>query len=171
MDDKKILLNKEVAEKKLQRMALEVAEQLVGDATELILIGVRNSGMVIATRVSIFLVEYIKEPMQVISVSFDKQNPDEITFSKEIDFNNKNILVIDDVCNSGKTLLYAMKPLLSFHPKRIQTLVLVERMHKLFPIKPDYVGMSVATTFDDYITVEVKDKEVMGAYIISSETV
>jgi len=59
-----------------------------------------------------------------------------------------------------------LKPLLSFHPKRIQTLVLVERMHKLFPVKPDYVGLSIATTFQDHIQVEVKDGEVLGAYIV-----
>ena len=166
MSDKKILLNKDVAEQKLQRMALEVAEQLTGDETELVLIGVRNSGMVVAERIGAFLKEYFTGKMRVISVSFDKHDPQEITFSEEINFDEKNILVIDDVCNSGKTLLYALKPLLSFKPKRIQTLVLVERMHKLFPIKADYVGMSVATTFQDYITVEVKDNEVIGAYVL-----
>jgi pyrimidine operon attenuation protein/uracil phosphoribosyltransferase len=165
MNDKKILLNKEVAEQKLHRMALEVAEQLTGDEAELVLIGVRNSGMVVAEHIGALLKEYISGQMQVISVSFDKHEPKEIMFSKEIDFNGKNILVIDDVSNSGKTLLYTMKPLLSFSPKRIQTLVLVERMHKLFPIKPDYVGMSVATTSEDYITVEVQDSEIIGAYV------
>ncbi|MFX8624421.1 phosphoribosyltransferase family protein, partial [Acinetobacter baumannii] len=81
------------------------------------------------------------------------------------DFNDKNVLIVDDVANSGKTLLYALKPLLSFHPKRIQTLVLVERMHKLFPVKPDYVGLSVATTLQDMIIVEVANNEINGAYI------
>ena len=79
--------------------------------------------------------------------------------------NNKNIIVCDDVANSGKTLLYALKPLLNTHPKRIQILVLVERMHKLFPIKPDYVGLCITTTLEDNIIVEVEDNEIAGAYI------
>jgi pyrimidine operon attenuation protein/uracil phosphoribosyltransferase len=58
-----------------------------------------------------------------------------------------------------------LKPLLNFHPKRIQTLVLVERMHKLFPVKPDYVGLSISTTLQDHIQVEVKDGEVLGAFV------
>ena len=76
-----------------------------------------------------------------------------------------NILLIDDVTNSGKTLMYAIKPLLNFYPRRIQTLVLIERMHKLFPIKPDYVGLSVATTMQDHIHVQVNNNEVIGAFV------
>lgn len=91
--------------------------------------------------------------------------PVDIVLSKQLDFNDKNILLVDDVANSGKTLLYALKPLLAFHPKRIQTLVLVERMHKLFPVKPDFVGLSVATTLQDNIIVEVEGDEITGAYI------
>lgn len=58
-----------------------------------------------------------------------------------------------------------LKPLLAFHPKRVQILVLVERMHKLFPIKPDYVGLSIATTLQDNIVVEIDNNEILGAYI------
>jgi pyrimidine operon attenuation protein/uracil phosphoribosyltransferase len=59
-----------------------------------------------------------------------------------------------------------LKPLLNFYPKSIQTLVLVERMHKLYPVKPDYVGLSMATTLQDHIQVMVEGEEVKGAYII-----
>jgi pyrimidine operon attenuation protein/uracil phosphoribosyltransferase len=82
-----------------------------------------------------------------------------------MDFNNLNIVLADDVSNSGKTLLYALKPLLQYHPKTIRTLVLVERMHKLFPIKPDHVGLSIATTLQSHIQVEVVDGEVTGAFM------
>ena len=165
MDNKRNILSKEVAEPKLQRLALEVAEQLSGDEAPLILIGIRKSGSVIAEKIAALLKPYIQVPLKVISVSFDKQMPKEITFTEEPDFTDKNILVIDDVTNSGKTLLYAIKPLLNFYPRRIQTLVLIERMHKLFPIKPDYVGLSVATTMQDHIHVQVSNNEVIGAFV------
>ena len=166
MTDKKYILNKDVAAQKMQRMALEIAEQLSDDSTELIIIGIRNSGMVIAQRMGLLVQQYLKAPIKIISLTLDKHQPNEVILSEpNLDFNNKNIILVDDVANSGKTLLYALKPLLAFHPKRIQTLVLVERMHKLFPINSDYIGLTIATTLQDHIQVEVKDGEVEGAYI------
>jgi len=69
------------------------------------------------------------------------------------------------VANSGKTLLYALKPFLDYQPQKIQTLILVERSHKTFPIHPDYVGLSIATTLQEHIYVEVNSEEVLGAYL------
>lgn len=165
MEQVKNFLSKEVAEQKLHRLALEIAESLSGDDAPLILIGIRNSGMVVAEKIGAFLQPYLNTPVEIISSSFDKHHPKEIVLSKTVDFNDKNVIIVDDVCNSGKTLLYACKPLLNFYPRRIQTLVLIERMHKLFPIKPDYVGLSMATTMQDHIHVVVKEGEVAGAYI------
>ena len=166
MTAKKYILNKEVAAQKMQRMALEIAEQLSDDPTELIIIGIKNSGMVIAEKMGLLVQQYLTSTIKIIGLTINKQEPNEVILSKlNLDFNNKNIILVDDVANSGKTLLYALKPLLAFHAKRIQTLVLVERMHKLFPIKSDYIGLTLATTLQDHIQVEVKDGEVEGAFI------
>jgi pyrimidine operon attenuation protein/uracil phosphoribosyltransferase len=165
MADRNYLLNQATAEEKMQRMALEIAEQLSEDDAPLVLIGIRQSGMVIAEKIGAMLRPYIHVPIQVLSVTLDKQKPVDIKLSEEVDLNGKNVIVADDVTNSGSTLLYALKPLLAFFPKRIQTLVLVERMHKHFPIKPDYVGLSVATTLQDHIQVVVENGEVVGAYL------
>jgi len=83
-----------------------------------------------------------------------------------VPLNRVNIILIDDVTNSGKTLLYALKPLLDWHPRTIQTLVLVERMHKMYPVKPDFVGLSISTTLEEHIQVETIDGKIMGAYVI-----
>ncbi|MBS1592402.1 MAG: phosphoribosyltransferase [Bacteroidetes bacterium] len=165
MKQKNYLLDKTQAAYKLQRLALEVAECLQGDNADLIIIGIRDSGMVIADKINLLLKQYLSVSVETISVTFNKTKPTDIVLSKPLNFDNKNILLVDDVANSGKTLLYALKPLLNFYPKRIQTLVLVERMHKLFPIKPDFVGLSVATTLQDNIVVEVEGTEVLGAYV------
>jgi len=165
MAEKNYILTREQAYQKLERLALEVAERMQGDDAALVIIGVRNSGSVIAEKIGVLVKKYLPNSVEVINVQLDKDFPVDVVLSKSIDFNNKNVLIVDDVSNNGKTLLYALKPLLAFHPKRIQTLVLVERMHKLFPVKPDYVGLSVATTLEDHIHVEVKDGEVLGAYL------
>ena len=167
------ILTGEVSKEKLHRMALEVAEQLSEDDAELVIIGiegagkfgVRGEGKFIATEIANHLRRYIISPIKIISLHLDKHKPAVITLSEEINFDNKNVLLVDDVSNTGKTLLYALKPFMQFHPKRIQTLVLVERMHKQFPIKPDYVGLSVATTMQDHIHVQVSNNEVIGAFV------
>ena len=166
MSERKYVLTKEVAAQKLQRLALEVVENLEGDDTELIIIGIRNSGKVVADKIGALLRLHLTVPIKIVSVILNKQTPKEVFLSDpNIDFNNKNIIVMDDVVNSGKTLLYALRPLLYFQPKKIQTLVLVERMHKLFPVKSDYIGLTVATTLEANILVETRDGEIMGAYV------
>ena len=166
MPGKYEILNQEVANQKLNRMTLELAESLSGDDTPVIIIGIRNSGTVVAEKIGALLRTHIQNPVQVISASMDKTKPDTVTLSEKLDMNGLHIVVADDVTNSGKTLLYALKPLLEYHPKSIQTLVLVERMHKLFPVKPDYVGLSVATTSQDHIQVEVENGEILGASVM-----
>jgi pyrimidine operon attenuation protein / uracil phosphoribosyltransferase len=165
MAERNYLLSREAAEQKLHRMALELAEQLAGHKSLVVLIGIRNSGTVIAEKIAALLRKYVANEVKVISLSMDKTHPTEITLSESIDLNHTHVVIADDVTNSGKTLLYALKPLLSYYPKSIQTLVLVERMHKQFPVNPDYVGLSVATTLQDHIQVEVVNGEVLGAYI------
>jgi pyrimidine operon attenuation protein/uracil phosphoribosyltransferase len=165
MSDKKYILDRETAAKKMQRMALEVAESLDGDSAPLVLIGVRNSGMVIAEKIAAMLKPFISNAVKVIAVNMDKHHPVEVTLSENMVFDQQHILICDDVTNSGSTLLYALKPLLAFHPKSIRTLVLVERMHKRFPVSPDFKGLSVATTLQNHIQVEVENGEVTGAFI------
>ena len=165
MAERKYILNKEEAEHKLHRMVLELAENLSTDSERIILIGIRNSGMVIAEKIGALLKNYLSNEIKIISITLDKTHPTHVELSEAIDFNNLHEIIADDVTNSGRTLLYALKPLLDFHPKSIQTMVLVERMHKLFPVKPDYVGLSVATTLLEHIQVEVMNGEVIGAYV------
>jgi len=63
---------------------------------------------------------------------------------------------VDDVSNTGRTLFYAVKPLLGVLPRRVEVAVLVDRKHKLFPIQPDYVGLSLYTTLKDNIEVTLE---------------
>lgn len=158
------ILSAEVAEKKLRRMAFEILENNFGEK-EFILAGIRESGLVIARNIQRMLNETTDISTELIGISLDKKMPDQVTLSKNIQLNDKVIIVIDDVANSGKTLLYALKPFLAFHPKKIQALVLVERRHNAFPVKPDFVGLSIATTLQEHIYVEVEGDRVKGAYL------
>ena len=164
MPDKKYILSKEVAAKKLRRLALEIIENNP-EEKELILAGIRGSGSVVAACIQKNISALSSVKTKLITLTLDKKEPKDVELSEKIDFNDKVIIVVDDVANSGKTMLYALKPFISFHPKKIQTLALVERSHKQFPIHADYRGLSVASTVQDHIFVEVNDTEVLGAYL------
>lgn len=164
MEKKKYILSAEVANKKLRRMALQVVEQNY-NAEQLVLIGIKKNGMVIAEKIRQYLKDVFKGEVIVIELSLDKKKPSAITLSSDMNFNDKTVLLIDDVANSGRTMLYALKPLLEQLPKKIQTLALVERTHKTFPVEVDYIGLSVSTTTDEHIYVEVANGEVSGAWM------
>ena len=161
---KKQILNAAVASRKLRRMAFQIAENNEGE-TELIIAGINGNGEVLAQSLVAELKEIIEAPIQFITIQLNKKSPLEATVNTEMDFNGKNIIVVDDVSNTGKTLLYALKPFISFLPKKIQTLVLVERSHKLFSIQPDYVGLTVTTTLQEHISVETEGDEIKGAWL------
>ena len=163
---KKYILTQQVAEKKLQRLAYEILENNSGER-KLILAGIRDNGSVIAAYIRKLLLDITgnKLDIDLISISLDKRTPREITLSQTLNFDDQAIIVIDDVASSGKTLLYAMKPFLEFHPRKIESLVLVGRTHKAFPVQPDYTGLSLSTTLQEHIYVEVEGDRVKGAYL------
>ena len=162
--NKKYILDAPTAAKKLRRMAYEILENNT-DTPGIVLAGIRESGSVIARKIKNLLGEISPLPVDLITLTLDKKRPAAVTLSQQANFDDKIIIVVDDVVNSGKTLLYALRPFLEFHPSKIQTLVLVERSHKAFPVKPDYVGLSIATTPEEHIYVEVSGEEVTGAYL------
>ncbi|MGF2414490.1 MAG: phosphoribosyltransferase family protein [Ferruginibacter sp.] len=164
MSTKKYILSAAIAEKKLRRMALEIAERNYNEP-QLILIGIKDHGTVIAKKIGDYLKDNFKGEIIVLELSIDKKHPAAVTLSADMDFNNKAIILMDDVANSGRVMLYALKPFLEQYPKKIQTLALVERTHKNFPVDVDYVGISVSTTLDEHIFVEVEDDTISGAWI------
>jgi pyrimidine operon attenuation protein/uracil phosphoribosyltransferase len=161
---KNYILDQATVAKKLERMAYEIVENNI-DEKEIVLAGIRVSGSIVAKNIQHLLAGISDIKTELITIELDKKSPREVTVSKNMDFNGKVIVVIDDVANSGKTMLYAIKPFLQYHPKKIQTLALVERTHKAFPISTDFSGLSVATTLQEHIYVEVEGDLVKGAYL------
>ena len=168
MIDTHIILSKEIAYRKIQRMAYEIVERNSNER-QMILAGIKENGLIIAEILYGFLKEIFKGELSLIAIALDKRNPKNISISGEINFDDKVIVIIDDVANTGRTLLYALNPFLRFYPKKIQTLVLVERSHKEFPVTPDYVGLSIATALSEKIIVETEDREIAGARLDQRE--
>lgn len=161
---RKDILDLETARMKLQRMAYEIVENNL-EEKHIILVGIEENGSVIARNMQQILRGIGIFDVTLINLTIDKKHPGDVTLSTEMDFNGQVIIIVDDVANSGKTMLYSLKPFLQFHPRKIQTLALVERTHKTFPVHLDYTGLSVATTLQEHIYVEVEGETVSGAYM------
>jgi pyrimidine operon attenuation protein/uracil phosphoribosyltransferase len=163
--EKKYILDAEMVLRKLKRLAFEIAERNY-DEHQLFFAGIRESGYQMAELLAKEVMEISNIHVELVAIILDKKFPVEISLNREIGFNNQSIVIIDDVANSGKTMAYALKPFLAYQPKKIQTLVLVERTHKTFPVQADYVGLSVATTLEEHIFVEMQQGKITGAYLL-----
>ncbi|MFM7223163.1 MAG: phosphoribosyltransferase family protein [Bacteroidota bacterium] len=161
---RKIILTEEQSKMKLRRMAFQLEEHNRGEA-EVYLIGIRESGYHIAQLLGSLLSELTALNVQVHPMTIDKRSPLNCTLPDGVELNNKAVVLVDDVVNSGKTMLYALIPLLNAAPKKIQTLTLVERSYKTFPVHVDFVGLSLSTTLQDHITVELQSGSLPVAYL------
>lgn len=165
MATKNVILTQDIIQKKLERIAYEIYEHN-SDEQELILAGIWDRGVIMAQKIATILQKIAPFRIRLIELHLDKQHPLEVKLSEEMDFNGKVIVLIDDVANSGRTMLYALKPFLQYLPRKIQTAVLVDRRHKSFPLSVDFVGYSLATTLQDMVMVDVEGEEIRSAYLI-----
>ncbi|HVI48270.1 MAG TPA: phosphoribosyltransferase family protein [Chitinophaga sp.] len=163
MENRNIILTKDVIQKKIERIAYEIYEHN-SDGTDIILAGIWDRGLIVAQKIAAVLKQISPLRISIIELHLDKQHPGEVKVSEDVDFNDKVVVVVDDVANSGRTMLYALKPLLAYLPKKIQTAVLVDRRHKSFPLSVDFVGYSLATTMQDMVLVEMNGEEIVSAY-------
>lgn len=166
MDKNKVLiLDKEQIDSKLQRMAYEVWEHNSNE-TSVTLIGVETTGMTVAQNLANRIRKISPLQVDVLSVKMNKRNPLAENITIDTDLTNKSVVLVDDVSNSGKTLLYALRPVLNYETSKILVAVLVERKHKAYPLSPDIVGHTVSTTIQEHIEVEAQGGEITGAYLL-----
>jgi len=161
---KRYILNQSEAHLKLQRMALQILERNT-QARKIVLAGIAPNGSLMAGKLQQLLQnkgDFIVEMQEII---LNKRLPEEVAVVPELNLEGAVVIIVDDVANSGRTLTYALKPFLNHHPYSIQTLVLVDRTHKKFPIQPDYVGFSLASTLEEYIDLDIEDGEIKGAWM------
>ncbi len=164
---KKIIDSKK-ALRQLDRITYQILEENY-DSDELIILGIANRGLKLAKLIVKRLKKYGELPVQLSHIKLDKRNPTQSEIGigdPKLDFKDKTIIIIDDVGNTGRTLYYAMLPLAKDLPKKIQVAVLVDRMHKLYPIKVDFVGLNLSTTLNEEVIVEFDERnKVEGAYL------
>jgi pyrimidine operon attenuation protein/uracil phosphoribosyltransferase len=150
-----LILDSVSIQQKIHRIAYQILEKNY-DEQELYLIGIQSNGYLFAEKLVAFLRTITNTQIHLCSLSLNKTKPnkDEMEYDFDLkNLNKKTVILVDDVANTGRTVAYALKPLLDCLPKKIEVAVLVDREHKLFPISSDYVGLSLSTTHKEHVNV------------------
>lgn len=158
-----ILEHKEIVNK-LQRISWQIFEANYKEE-ELILAGIKGNGFILAQLIAKTLTEISPIQIKVTELVVDKTAPFNhgITTDLEIsDFSNKVVILIDDVINSGKTMMYGLKYFLEGPLKKLNTAVLVDRNHNRFPIKADFTGMRLSTSSQEHVKVTLNSGEYLA---------
>ena len=154
-----IILNDQQITDKIRRIAYQIYESNTKEK-EVILAGIKNNGYILAEKIATVLRSISPLEVTLCEIIMDKKNPREkISTSLGAEqYKNKSLVLVDDVLNSGTTLIYAARHFLDVPLKRFKTVVLVNRNHKKYPIKADFKGLSLSTSLQEHIHVEFKSK-------------
>lgn len=146
----------------IKRIAYQIYENHFNDK-ELIIAGIDGRGYQIAGMLHDELLTIAGLKLSLVCIQLDKENPTGAGVhldNEQLKLSSKSVIVVDDVLNTGRTLVYALTPFIKAKAKRIQVAVLVDRNHKNFPISADYVGMQLSTTLQEHVSVTIEKKKV-----------
>jgi len=154
-------------ERALTRLATEILERNNG-VDNLMLIGIRTGGLHLAARLK-SLIEKMEEKTPAFGIiditlyrddAHTLEQPEIGTTEIDHDINGMQVVLVDDVIFSGRTIRAAMDALIDFgRPKNVQLAVLVDRGLREFPIHPDYVGRNIPTHADERVEVLLKEED------------
>lgn len=148
------ILNATQIAQKINRIAYQILEDNL-DEKEIVLAGIWQRGYKLAERLKTVLEQIGEFKVQLLKVELEKQNSKLLakTDLPEQVWKGKAIILVDDVLNSGKTLAYGLGVFLNTPHKKIRTVVLINRSHKIFPIATDFVGFELATILKEHVHV------------------
>lgn len=149
-----LILDKAQIQQKINRIAYQILEDNLNEK-EIVLAGIWDRGYKFALRLQSKLQEISSLNVMLLRIDLEKQNSKLVatTDLEETKWKNKVIIIVDDVLNSGRTLAYGLGVFLNTPHKKIRTVVLVDRSHKIFPIATDFVGLKMATVLKEHVDV------------------
>ena len=163
---KNTILNALQIQQKIKRIAYQIYESN-NKENEIVLAGIASNGYFFAKELEKCLLEISPLKVTMCEVLIDKKNllkPIQTSITTE-QYKNKSLVLVDDVLNSGATLVYGVKHFLEVPLKRFKTAVLVNRNHKKYPVKADFKGVSLSTTLQEHVVVEFNKNKTV-AYLI-----
>jgi pyrimidine operon attenuation protein/uracil phosphoribosyltransferase len=161
---KLLVLDHDQISLKLDRIAWQIIERYYGEK-EIILLGLSHRGTDIASKIQTRILKFSDLSVQRGTISLDKSNPlqKHVSIALVTNLERKSVLLVDDVLNSGSTMVAALREVLNHNPLSVRTAVLANRDHHKFPIQANFVGISLATTLKEHISYE----EVAGKMSVS----
>lgn len=167
-NSKTLILNDRQIQQRIDRIAYQLYENYYKEK-EMIIAGIATNGYTLAERIAEKLQQISPIKAKLAEIDVNKRSPltEKVRVSiPEKELKEKVVVVVDDVLDSGRTMMYGIEPFLKFSVKRITTVVLVNRDHRSFPVKADYVGLSLATTMQEHITVELSGGKKDAVYLM-----
>lgn len=155
---KSIILNHQDIKNKLRRIAFQIYESNANE-TDIILAGIAKNGYTLAEKLAEILKSISDLNVTLCKVNVDKKDvfkPIETSLKPE-DYANQSVVLVDDVLHTGTTLMYGVKHFLNVPLKQFKTVVLIDRNHKKFPIKADFKGLSLSTSYQNHVEVVLED--------------
>ncbi len=149
-----------------KRIAYQIFESNI-NSKEVFLVGIADNGYIFAKKIEKILIDISQIKIKTLKLEIDKKKPgNKISLDFEVEnLENKSIVIIDDVLNTGLVLAHALKHLLIVHIKQIKIAVLVNREHNKFPIKADFKGISLSTSVNETIKVNLVGKQ-KGIFLV-----
>lgn len=157
---KKIILSPDQIQKILTRVCFEIYEKCLNDSN-VVLVGISSKGYLLSQRIQQILQNELNWSLPLVKIT---PSTDGFILDHSIDLNHATIVLIDDVLNTGKTLMYAAQSILEHPIKKLYTVVLVDREHRDFPIQASIYGQRLATTIENHIEV-VFEGDTLSAYL------
>lgn len=160
------ILSHQQIQYKIERIAYQIYEANV-DEKELVVAGIEGGGLQFAEKIRNVLKKITGEEVVLCKVMMDKKDPLKSgvrTSIPEAQYAHKSVVLVDDVLNSGTTLIYGVHHFLRTPLKQLKTAVLVNRNHKKYPVKADYKGISLSTSLQEHISVNFEPRN-NGVYL------
>lgn len=158
-----IILEHEQIIRTIKRIAYQIYEQHV-ENNELIIAGIEEQGYFLAVKIADELKQISPLKIEMAAISIDKAHPAENTTKISLDeasIKGKSVVVVDDVLNTARTMVYAIYPFFKAGAATICTAVLADRNHKKYPVAANFTGISLATTLQQHISFDVNSDKSM----------
>jgi len=155
------ILNHAEIQHKIRRMAYQIYEANVREQ-EIVVAGIASNGFILARKIADVLEKISPLKITLCEVIINKKAPRapvKTSLSREL-YADKSLVLVDDVLNSGSTLIYGVRHFLDVSLKHFKTAVLVNRNHKKYPVKADFKGISLSTSLQEHVQVVFGDEDV-----------
>ena len=154
-----VILSEVQIDQKIKRIAFQILENNI-EEDHIYIAGISSNGYILAKRLKEKLIHLSDKNITLCEVKVDKKDPlDHVETSIGIDkLSGCSVVLVDDVLNSGKTLIYAVRYFLQVPLKKIKTAVLVDRNHKKYPVKSDFKGISLSTSLEEHVEVSFQNE-------------